>query len=412
MTQVAMRNGALGLSLSMLLLALAGFGATTLLLSQVVLMNDAETFMLTVSPRTLVGNQEFLSESTNGEIEDSHGVHPWRNIRRTRGAAKREFTKTKQETSRTIETPCGALTQIHSRNIPTHCSGYALPFTTAEVPKECWPRIFLLPSYPTSGNELVHIMFQRITGLISFNSVKLGQPAFDLSTPDHTGLTMYFDDKELCSSSSNLAMPVAGQVMLSKNHYRNQRGGPDPNMFQRTSEQQTDQVPGGIDGVVRLARNPGDHLLRNFFRWDNRDCHGDDCFFKRAKTTCKILESKAYDWNQFHNYWNNYDSSVPQLVMYYERFSNRATTYDSFREMMTFVGAEEAELGTMNQKVQDFVREPTYEQGGLVAKVCGVKVARRVNALTKEHSERLGYDFDNERGVWTLDTKNIPLMVS
>lgn len=97
-------------------------------------------------------------------------------------------------------------------------------------------------------------------GLITFNSVKLGQRAFDLSTTEHDAITMYYDDKELCAS--NLTLPYAGQVVLSKNHYRNQRGGPDPSMFHMTPEQQSGEVPGGIAAVVRLARNPGDHLLR------------------------------------------------------------------------------------------------------------------------------------------------------
>lgn len=98
--------------------------------------------------------------------------------------------------------------------------------------------------------------------------------------------------------------------------------------------------------------------------------------------------------------------------MHYEQFSNRATAHDVFRKMMDFVGAVNSEPGTMCQKSQHFVREPTYEQGGLVAKVCGVDMARRLHKLTKKHSERLGYKFDNTRGVWTLSTKSIPLKAS
>jgi hypothetical protein len=165
---------------------------------------------------------------------------------------------------------------------------------------------------------------------------------------------MYYDEKTLCNS--NLTIPLADQVVLSKSHYRNRRGQPHSSIFQSTIEQQSGDVPGGIAGVVRLARNPGDHLLRNFFRWDNRDCHSDKCFFRRAKATCRILQGKVSDWNQFHTYWNDYDASVPQMIMHYERFSTVSTAFQAFDEMMNFVRAEEGVPGTMRDKIQDNVR--------------------------------------------------------
>lgn len=95
------------------------------------------------------------------------------------------------------------------------------------------------------------------------------------------------------------------------------------------------------------------------------------------------------------------------MIMHYENFSQRDGAVDAFQEMMDFVGATEQDPATIRQKVNDFVREPMYAQGGLVAKVCGVGVARRVHKLTKELSERLGYVFDKENGVWALSTGNL-----
>lgn len=406
-----------------LMLAFAGFAATTLLLSFSLM--STETFDLSVSPRTLIEKQLSVHTSASDITETIHNELPWRaDVRRNRrGDAKQEsmmLQPHRQEqvqeptTTRTIDNPCkNDVKLLPSDNIPSHCTGYSLPFTTTDVPNECWARIFLLPSYPTSGNELVHVMFQRLTGLVSFNSFPIGQAAFDLSTPTHTGLTMSYDEEELCQPNNTLRIPVAGQVLLSKNHYRNQTGGPNPQLFHSTQEQRHGSLPGNIAGIVRLARNPGDHLLRNFFRWDHRNCHDDSCFYKNAKSTCRILGSKAFDWNQFHSYWNDYDSTVPQMILHYEEVASRATASRVFRELIEFVAAEESEPGTMKKKVLEFVREPTYEQGGLVAKVCGVKVARRVHKLTAEYSSRMGYEFDNERGVWLLNMmKDTPKMVS
>jgi len=419
MPRIRSHRESFGLSLPLLLLALAGFGATTILLSAS-LINSETSFV--ESPAAFVDRKAWTEKSvasSNRRMEEKHVKSPWAFRLRARGVKNMDKVHRRQRQSthaqsptahpnRTMSNPCGKSNV--SISVPNKCAEYNLPFSTSTVPKECWPRIVLLPSYPTSGNELVHVLFQRITGLITLNSVNLGEPAFDLSTDDHDGLTMYYDDKELCAS--NLTLPNAGQVVLSKNHYRNQRGGPNPNLFESSIEQKSGEVPGGVAAVVRLARNPGDHLLRNFFRWDNRDCHGDECFFRRARSTCPMLAIKANDWNIFHAFWDSYDASVPQMVMHYEHFSQRDLASTAFQEMMDFVGATEQEPGTMIQKVQDFVREPTYERGGLVARVCGVEVARRIHRLTKEYSEKLGYGFDSERGIWTLSNRNIHKMVS
>jgi len=34
--------------------------------------------------------------------------------------------------------------------------------------------------------------------------------------------------------------------------------------------------------------------------------------------------------------------------------------------------------------------------------VCGVEMARKLNAITKISSEALGYSFDYEEGVWNV----------
>lgn len=330
-------RGIVGLPLPILLLGMLTFGVVTFTLSTSLIKNEASSFA--VSPRSLVEKspssvQSFMKELSMKQRRSRDHVLPWYfrlrkrregdhkmlNARRHQPHRPNEAPQQPKSTSDalniTIGDPCGISEAVHKQSQPLNdCSEYPLPFTTDKVPVECWPRIVLLPSYPTSGNELVHIMFQRITGLATFNSFQLGQHAFDLSTDTHDAISIHYDHTNLCGGNNNsLVLPYAGQVALTKTHYRNQPKTVDPNMFYMTHQQQSGDVGGSVAAVVRLARNPGDHLLRNFFRWSNRDCH-DACFYKRATKTCRVLESKTSDWNNFHSFWREYDDSIPQLIM-------------------------------------------------------------------------------------------------
>lgn len=144
-TRTTRYHSSLGLSMMLLLLTLSCFAVTTLYLSAT-LMN-AETSIV-VSPATLV-------EAPKRRMEGSHDASPWKS--RLKGRFIKSRFKTHQEqhqatqaegaTVQTVVNPCGQ--HMDKERKPSRCADYNLPFTTDKVPHECWPRIVLLPSYPT-----------------------------------------------------------------------------------------------------------------------------------------------------------------------------------------------------------------------------------------------------------------------
>ena len=59
-------------------------------------------------------------------------------------------------------------------------------------------------------------------------------------------------------------------------------------------------------------------------------------------------------------------------------------------------------LGQQLDQVKAMVKEPEYEHGTLMARVCGVDVARNLHRKTKKYTENLGYVFDYKSGHWSL----------
>ena len=57
---------------------------------------------------------------------------------------------------------------------------------------------------------------------------------------------------------------------------------------------------GGLAGVARLARNPGDHLLRNKSRWASP---GNVRSERTQRAACERIEAAAVHWNVFHDHW-------------------------------------------------------------------------------------------------------------
>jgi hypothetical protein len=53
-------------------------------------------------------------------------------------------------------------------------------------------------------------------------------------------------------------------------------------------------------------------------------------------------------------------------------------------------------------RVKAMVKEPEYEHGTLVARICGVETARVLHQATRAYSQKLGYAFDSETGHWSL----------
>ena len=53
-------------------------------------------------------------------------------------------------------------------------------------------------------------------------------------------------------------------------------------------------------------------------------------------------------------------------------------------------------------KAIDVIREPTYEHGKVLVEVCGIDIARQVHERTKMVTKQLGYVFNDDDGIWSL----------
>lgn len=316
-------------------------------------------------------------------------------------------TISKRTSNATLANPCGERI-IAATDDDSFCGTHELPVTPYSVPAHCWPRVVLLASFPTSGNGLVHHTFENLTGLVAFAMYeRRGRLGFVAATEENQqAISLFYDEDYVCLASNNdnndaLTIAFKGRVALTKTHLPgNSQHEVVAAKLSSTKGQQQGEMGGGISAVVRLARNPGDHVLRNLFRRKVKSCHDDDCFFREARVLCDSLEGQARGWSRFHEFWSDNIPSVPQIVLHYEEVSRPDTAPGVFRRFLEFIG--EKERYPLEEKVKAIVSEPTYAQGSLVAQVCGVSTARTINAITREESEKLGYEFNNETGIWTL----------
>ena len=100
------------------------------------------------------------------------------------------------------------------------------------------------------------------------------------------------------------------------------------------------------------------------------------------------------------------------MYVYYEHASQKATVHKAMSTMFHFFDFYSQTNYYMEnfykeeniKQLRGIVKEPAYEQGTLMARVCGKEIARKVHDMTKEISEILGYVFDNETATWSLET--------
>ena len=301
------------------------------------------------------------------------------------------------------------------------CASYSLPYDDADTPKECWPRFIILASHATSGNSLFRSLTENITGVhngmchyqegTSTALFNIGNRSSELSNSNLRGskaippLTIYgFLDQLL-----PIPFMKSGAIIFKShiNQSSNKQRDEDKLMLKEAIANDK------LHGIMRMARNPGDQILRNQFRWSNARCYskGDDCFYEQAKKLCPRLQVLTNTYVNFHSFWNELGldldgsnsgetsrSSIPQMVVHYEHFSGRGNVEGTIRDVLRFLdNVTSPELNYMNFLVKDridemsgIIKEPKYEHGTLVAKVCGKDVARSVHRVTKQYSEPLG----------------------
>eukprot|EP00594_Rhizosolenia_setigera_P003278 CAMPEP_0178939974 /NCGR_PEP_ID=MMETSP0789-20121207/527_1 /TAXON_ID=3005 /ORGANISM="Rhizosolenia setigera, Strain CCMP 1694" /LENGTH=282 /DNA_ID=CAMNT_0020618913 /DNA_START=241 /DNA_END=1085 /DNA_ORIENTATION=- len=257
-------------------------------------------------------------------------------------------------------------------------------------PKHCLPKVVMLPSYPTSGNEIAKQLFALHTGL-SYGAVipKEGNLIYDWG-----GRNKFFTPfKNVCLA--NLKIPTRNEAALMKTHG-------DATQFASLAHIQNNTAPSYI---IRLVRNPGDNLIRNLVRWstENRDNNklSKEQFMKKAKRTCNgILSTKhgtGLKWTQFHNSWMEASRRIPTVILHYEDMTSLSRVKDEFHSVLNFIG----EKSRFAVNYTAAVREPEYVQGTLFRDACGIDKARSLHEITKEVTRDMGYSFDYEEGVWS-----------
>ena len=152
-----------------------------------------------------------------------------------------------------------------------------------------------MPSFPTSGSQLFNLLINNITYPLHTrmtqykregNGTRIYQLATDNAGKDGLNIHARYND--------SLAYPLMKKSVLFKTHMGfGEKGKTKEHIVFSSRDQHT------LHGVVRIARNPGDHILRNKFRWtkNGKRCKslnksGDECFLKVARPTCRQVFSK------------------------------------------------------------------------------------------------------------------------
>lgn len=180
------------------------------------------------------------------------------------------------------------------------CSNLALPMTLSSI--ECWPRLIILPSHATSGNELFQYLMDRVFSKLDVSMSQYHEypsrkdPLFSISNNPSVLWKManatasnYIFSGVWGTLNTTAAIPFLGRPVIFKSHTSQSMNVTRRNEVAKPLIQ-TEHM-GLLHGVIRMARNPGDQILRNSFRWLSKKCYsdGDECFFKNAHIVCEDL---------------------------------------------------------------------------------------------------------------------------
>ncbi len=296
------------------------------------------------------------------------------------------------------------------------CPNLTFPFNS-DTPLPCWPRMFMLVSYPTGGNELARSILQKAVKRNVFLA-QYREPGARTDSHLYTvlaaaGAAALRVHTNNCGHKDeyqrSMPFPMMGKPGIYKSH------GPKRWKERGTTPLKNDPKLGGFstDGIIHLARNPGDQLLRDGFRWHSKKhgCSSHECFLRGGDKFCDVTAGKA--WSDWHNFWLDKTLNAPHILYHYENFSNETRMVKATEDVMDFLNeppkpsllspeGEEVEY-SLEDELAGIVKEPPYEHGTLMAQICGKDKARLVHESTKEVSQKLGYVFDsNDSATWSL----------
>ncbi len=290
------------------------------------------------------------------------------------------------------------------------CLNLPLPLKHDD-PIECWPKMIVMPSFPTNGSGLARLLLQRTLGLL----VRMDQYLegdrpmlmYDMSVPDQKSYhvsspcdnEMNVENLSVSFDDTSLPIPLMGKPAIYKTHH----GKEHLPALKRSKDSSSH-----IAGVIRLARNPGDQILRNYHRWGRHSCYGSDldkkeeCFRKGAHLMCgQVSRHAKSDWLQFHRFWNSLDEqNITQVIYHYENFSNVTKVEKETQNVLDYLKYK-ADDG-IHERIEGVANEALYKHGTMMAEICGKNAARKLHEITKDVTKRLGYTFDKESATWSL----------
>lgn len=206
-----------------------------------------------------------------------------------------------------------------------------------------------------------------------------------------------------------VALPMLGRALIFKSHT-----GSEPDYVSR--KEKANQINrarrlGRLHGIIRLARNPGDHILRNRFRWENPSCYeiGDSCFLEEAGSLCEDMVDQSQSYKAFHDFWDAIDGDFPQIIAHQEHFTRLTCANETVWGLLNFTDRLVPEMDYLQfftrSRIDDMlhrIKEPNVEHGTLLSRICGKETSRKVHSITKDVSAKLGYSFDYESATWAM----------
>ena len=322
----------------------------------------------------------------------------------------------------TVSCPCGSLTSpnLHQKMIDHYghlnhallqkCLQLKLPLTKGS-PKECWPRMFIAASYPTSGNQLSRyltttmLQTNQLINLFHSQMNNVGKAPFStFSAFNQFRIKLTSMCVQDPVDTTHLPIPMMGKAAIWKTHWPKSFFDQKNWDFREVNFPPKNKADHSsyTHGVIHLTRNPGDHIIRDGVRWGKScdDWNSTQCKDK-LDHLCPRTAKIAVDWKNWHDFWfskTNY-SKTSHFLYAYEHFSNLKFVKKVTVKLIDFLDEPELVDGIELEKL---VRQPSYVHGTVLAKYCGNDVAREVHEVTKETSEKLGYIFDYESASWSL----------
>ena len=207
---------------------------------------------------------------------------------------------------RSSTTSLGIRMPSHYVNSFENCSNLQLPLTE-QSPMECWPRLIILPSHATSGSKL----FQDIWTLFGASMSQYHEPEHNNTNRLYSlnSLNIY-GELETASVMTYIQQPI-----IFKSHISQSKKIPRRQEMKELLHNATGL--GRLQGIIRMARNPGDQLIRNTFRWgrEYKYCKSNkkifrsefDCFFQKSKRFCaRFTRGTEYVHSMIYGFHNHF----------------------------------------------------------------------------------------------------------